>query len=42
MHALDPAKRAALERFATRLEAFQSERILLLAPQFTEANILAR
>jgi len=42
MHALDPAKRAALERFALRLEAFQSERVLLLAPQFTEASILGR
>ena len=42
MRALDPAKRAAVERFALRLESFQSERILLLAPQFTEANVLGR
>ena len=37
-----PPSAAALEQFASRLEAFQSERILLLAPHFTEANILGR
>ena len=36
LHALDPAKRTAIERFASRLEAFQTERILLLAPPFAE------
>jgi hypothetical protein len=32
---LDPGKRAALVRFLAQLEAFQNERILLLAPPFT-------
>jgi protease-4 len=36
LHALDPAKRVALERFVSQLEAFRNERILLLAPAFAQ------
>lgn len=35
---LDPQKRAALQRFVAGLEAFQNERILLIAPHFTNLN----
>jgi protease-4 len=35
---LDPHKRAAVEQFVAGLEAFQNERILLIAPHFTNLS----
>lgn len=36
---LDDSKRAALAEFVSRLEAFQNERVLLLAPHFTTLSV---
>ena len=35
---LDPHKRAAVDQFVAGLEAFQNERILLIAPHFTNLS----